>query len=258
MAKEIMMANDYEQVFMEYYRELRDLPENDWLIWADPPKSMKRKEATKFIVGVMLDQQQKVARAWEGGEHLVENYFGKSKSWWATLAETELDEVKDICRTGFHGKSYAVGFPANAFPVRLHENAHRMVERYDGDPRNIWTGVDAQQLYSRFREFAGIGEALAKMATFLLVRGYGVAGGKAARKTMQVKPDEHVRRVSYRLGLAPSTRVADVVRAIDELDLASPADFDAALFLTGQRFCHKRDPACFDCPGGTVCRRTGL
>jgi len=55
-----------------------------------------------------------------------------------------------------------------------------MQKEYDDDPRNIWAvRVDqVQAIYEKFLAFDGIGDALAKMAQFILVRNYGIAGGK--------------------------------------------------------------------------------
>lgn len=244
---------EVERVFMDYYRRMRRRSGYEWLRWASEPVPMTLNRSTGFFVGVMLDQQQPAVRAWEAGEHLVRNHFGKAADWWATVATTDLNAVRDVCRIGFRGKSYAVGYPANAFPERLHRNARIMVDTYYGDPREIWSDVDAKEIYKRLRRFHGIGDALAKMATFLLVREYGMAGGKSKRKCLWVKPDEHVRRVSFRLGLAPTNKASDVIRAIEALDLASPADFDAALYLTGQTYCHPGTPDCTECPGAAVC-----
>ena len=83
------------------------------------------------------------------------------------------------------------------FPKNLKSAAIKIVEEYESDARNVWNGIDMEnvdQIYWRFMEFEGIGDALAKMAQFILVRDYGIAGGNRSKKYLSVKPDVHVRR----------------------------------------------------------------
>lgn len=55
-----------------------------------------------------------------------------------------------------------------------------IISKYESDVGNIWNYVrpeDVHVIYDRFLEFSGIGDALARMAQFILVREYGIAGG---------------------------------------------------------------------------------
>ena len=137
-------------------------------------------QGERFFVGVLLDQGQKAKRAWDGANHFVSSHFQSQNSFWAGIRAANDRELRNVGRTGYDGKSYASVCCVNKFPAWLRSAANRMQKEYDDDPRNIWAvRVDqVQAIYEKFLAFDGIGDALAKMAQFILVRNYGIAGGK--------------------------------------------------------------------------------
>lgn len=226
--------------------------------WSEVRGRFSEQEANVFFVGVMLDKGQIANRAWEGGEHLVNNYFNETGNFWEDVANTNLNTVKKICREGYEGKHYALHIHAKNFPKDLKNNAKKIMKDYEGDVRNVWNGIrpeEEHEIYNRFTEFSGIGKALAEMAKFILVRGYGIAGGKEIRKKMKVKPDLHLQRVLYRLGISEEESVKSVIDATEKMRLKSPADFDWAIFDIGRKYCFKSDPNCSDCPLNKVCQK---
>ena len=229
--------------------------------WSQVRKRFNKTEANAFFVGVMLDQMQDADRAWEGAEYLVDNYFRETDNFWGEIANTRLTTIRRICRNGYEGQAFALHFATNSFPKRLKAAAKRIVSDYSSDVRNIWNGVgkeDVDKIYWRFKEFEGIGDALAKMAQFILVRDYGVAGGRASKKYMSVKPDVHLQRVMFRLGMCEEESARSVIVIADSLKLRSPADFDWAVWNIGRSYCHSKDPNCCDCPLKEVCDQQGL
>ena len=242
------------------YREI-ERSGNDWTEWRRTPHRFKRAEADAFFVGVLFDKQQSANRAWEGGADLVDNHFQTQDGEfsWATVSRTSITKVKRIMSTGWNGGAY------HRFPNRhaefLKENAKIILNQYGGDVRNVWRGVSSDQvelIYERFLEFKGISIALARMAQFILVRDYGIAGGPLSKRFMRVKTDVHLCRVAYRLGLASSAAPRVVAREIDALDLESQADIDLVLFRTGQEYCHETTPNCTECPLVDDCARRGV
>jgi len=219
--------------------------------WATRRKRFTAESGNAFFIGVLLDQTIPFERAWAGGKHMVENHF-QGGNFWANVRKTRLGELKKIARSGKDGQAY-FRFP-NKFAERLKCAAEIIIERYDGDVRKLWeVGDDVDLIYERLKEFSGIGDALARMGQFELVRKYGVAGGAKAKKRMCVKPDVHVNRVTYRLGLVSSTGPRVVARELGSLELESPADFDLAVWRIGQYYCHKSSPNCKACPLARVC-----
>lgn len=243
-----------ESEAMSYYRQqAKDGRGPEW----NDRKYIKKTVANGFFLGVMLDMRQPADRAWHAGSHLANNYFNQTGNFWKNVASTNLNTIRKVCRAGYDGKAYAAGWHVNEFPKRLKENAKMMISKYESDVRNIWNYVrpeDVHVVYDRFLEFSGIGDALARMAQFILVREYGIAGGAKNKQLMKVKPDVHVRRVSFRLGVSQSEAVGVVDKAIDRLKLKSPADFDWALFDIGKKYCELRKPKCPDCPLNKVCQ----
>ena len=242
------------------YKEIERSGNDGAAKWRRTPHTFKRTEADAFFVGVLFDKQQKADRAWDGGKDLVDNHFqGKDGEFsWETVSRTSINKVKQVMSSGWNGRAY------HRFPNRhaqfLKENARIIVNRYDGDVRNVWdvSSDQVDRIYERFLEFKGISDALAKMAQFILVRNYGIAGGIESKRFMRVKADVHLRRVSYRLGLVQSRTPCAVAREFDALNLESQADIDLVLYRTGQDYCHKTAPNCAECPLVNDCARRGI
>lgn len=248
------MINKIEAI-MNFYYELSENDDYQWLRWNDHPQEMTIDDANKYFIGVMLDQGQKASRAWAGGKHFVEHYFSDSCNFWQEIVDLGINKLIPICQYGYNGKSYAVRQSFRNFPYWLLRNALIMVEEFEADPRNIWNigNNNLYIIYNNFKRFSGIGDALAKMASFILVRKYGIAGGIENRHCLSVKPDLHVCKVMHRMGISKSEKISDVLRSIDDLNLQSPADFDAAVWVIGTEYCKKTNPSCQDCPTNNVC-----
>ena len=244
------------EAIIQFYRASSEAP-----YWSTARRRFTEKRANSFFVGVMLDQMQPAERAWKGAKYLVDNYFRETDYFWSEIENTHLTRLRNICRTGYNEQSFALNVVANSFPNRLKSAARKIVSDYNSDVRNIWNGVDKKdvdEIYRRFAEFEGIGDALAKMAQFILVRDYGVAGGRASKKYMSVKPDVHLQRVMFRLGMYEEESARSVIVIADSLKLRSPADFDWAVWNIGRSYCHSKDPNCCDCPLKEVCDQQGL
>ncbi len=240
---------------MQHYETLAENDAYDWIRWKDARTRFSKKTANRLFIGVMLDQGQKAERAWNAAEYLVDNYFNTSEDFWGDIATTHLARIKKICQTGYVGKSFALNYSFNKFPRNLKSSAKLMIEKYGSDPRNIWNvrAENVYQIYDRFLLFPGIGDALAKMAQFALVKNHGVAGGISSKSEMSIKPDILVRRVLRRVGLVSSGQTYVVVAQAQEFGLSSPADFDAAVWVIGREFCFKSVPACNKCPIALAC-----
>jgi len=235
---------------LDFYKKLERNPEYEWVKWSKVRKRFTIKNANAFFIGVMLDQGQTAERAWDGGEHMVDNHFKGKRNFWKSVAATHRSTIRKICQKGYDETSYASVFCFNKFPIWLRNASDKMLNDYKGDPRNIWnvTSENVNEIYIRFKSFDGIGDALSKMAQFILVRNYGIAGGIENRSNMSVKPDELVRRVLFRSGISTSNKIRESIEALENLHLPSPADFDAAAWIIGREYCLKNKPKCYSCP----------
>lgn len=240
---------------MAYYSVLNKGNDHGDFRWSRVRRRFTLQKANAFFLGVMLDQGQLAERAWEGGAHFVENHFKGRRGFWGEILHAHPQTVRRICTSGYDETSYGIRYCRNKFPQWLRAAADRMLEKYQGDPRNIWTVApeNVNLIYDRFLEFDGIGDALAKMAQFILVRNYQVAGGKKNQSRMSVKPDVLVRRVLARTGITESERLNDVLNTLGELKLGRPADFDASLWVVGREFCLNTNPNCNECPLQNEC-----
>lgn len=213
-------------------------------------------EASTFFIEVMLQQGQKADRVPDAAKHFVKEYF-PDDSIWHDIAKKHIDSLTKICQQGYNGRSYASKFNVNKFPKWLKDNAQIMIETYDGDPRNIWdvSKEDVEKIYTRFEEFSGIGDALAKMAQFTLVRRYEIAGGIKSKQYLKVKPDVHVCRVLHRMGLSDSESPEDAIKCVESAKISSQADLDAVLVNIGRKHCFKNKPMCPNCLLKKVCKK---
>ena len=244
---------DAVQRIVQFYRGHPDAPK-----WSMKRRRFREARANKFFVGLLLDQLQTADRAWEGATYLVDNYFTATGNFWQEISESHHATVRSICIRGFDGQPFALGVNINSFPRQLRAAAKKIVDEYDSDVRKIWNNVskeDVDQIYWRLKDFDGIGDALAKMGQFILVRSYGVAGGRKSKKYMSVKPDIHLQRVLFRLGICESETPTSVVENTERLNLRSPADFDWSVWTIGRSYCHATNPNCGSCPVEAVCEK---
>lgn len=240
---------------MDYYSVLSRGNEHGDFRWSTVRRRFTLAKANAFFLGVMLDQGQLAERAWDGGEHLIEHHFTGRRGFWSEVLAAHPQTVKRISTSGYDGTSYASVYCTNKFPRWLRSAATKMLGEYQGDPRKIWsvTPVNVSLIYDRFLEFDGIGDALAKMAQFILVRNYRVAGGKKNQSKMSVKPDVLVRRVLARMGITETESLPHALSILSTLNMKRPADFDASLWVLGREFCFKTNPNCGGCPVRSEC-----
>ncbi|MCP4339839.1 MAG: hypothetical protein GY799_13350 [Desulfobulbaceae bacterium] len=249
-----MQTNKVKKI-MQVYNLLKLNDDYKWMRWAETRRRFSKKSANKFFIGVMLDQGQVTERAWDGGEYFVENYFNGTDDFWGEIASAHHATLKKICQKGYEGKSFAIRHTYNTFPKYLKASAKMICEKYESDVRNVWKvkPQDVSVIYDRFTEFQGIGDALAKMAQFILVREYGVAGGENNQNKLAIKPDILVRRVLSRVGLVESEHINTVITTVEKFNLESPADFDAVTWAIGRNYCLKTDPNCTVCHIQNIC-----
>lgn len=254
LVSEKMSAAKIEAI-MNFYDQIEHNDDYSFVHWSEYRKRLSEKKANKFFIGVMLDQGSRTERAWNAAGHFVDNHFLDAENIWQGIARSHHLTLKSICQKGYDGKSYATHFAYNHFPKRLKKAAQKIISEYGSDVRNIWNvkSKDVGVIDDRFLEFDGIGDALSKMAQFTLVRNFGVAGGRENQHLMSIKPDAVVQRVLYRTGLIASENAAVAADTIGEMNLNSPADFDAAVWIIGRDYCLKNDPNCVACPIRASC-----
>ena len=241
---------------MEHYRRICRRKGYEWVNWADSRRPLRKTKANVFFMLVMLNLRQRACLARARAEHFVAKHFNETDNLWNEIINLSDTDLIHICQNGYYKTSYAVSYQYNKFPKWLKTNARIMIDEYDSDPGNIWKNAELEEIRKRFEEFAGIGTALSRWATNTLVREYGVAGGRQVKAQLFLKPDVLLRRVMCRVGFIENEAENTVLKKEREMKenriLRSPADFDAAIWDIGQKFC-KQNPKCEDCPINHVC-----
>lgn len=245
-----------------YFKKLKN-EDDPYTKWA-PKRSLKDWDAIKFFIHVMLDQMQLADRAMAAKDEFVDK---RDKRWtldtfWKNFAQMYLNDIKKYSRfepEGDYTGAYA-GKNVNKFTKWLRENAKIIVDEYSGRVENIWEeGLPKEneekikEIHRRFKKFHGIGEGLANMATFSLVKDHGYAGGIKSQKFLRIKFDTHVRRVVEKSILTGNEELGSAKAYVHELNkkLESPADFDQMLFKIGQEYCQY--DLCEECPIHKAC-----
>ncbi len=144
-------------------------------------------------------------------------------------------------------------------PRTIKEITHLVVGRYAGKADRIWRGQRAKDVRGVFLSVHGVGEGIAAMIVVLIDKaGLREPFPPEDRAGMDVKPDVHVRRVLFRIGIAQSSTIEAALDAARRLNPACPGDLNEPLWDIGRTFCHAFGPRCSCCPITKYCKRTGL
>jgi uncharacterized HhH-GPD family protein len=123
--------------------------------------------AFALLVGMMLDQQFPMERAFAGPAKILER-FGSLDP--AAVAEADPDEFKALCSTppAIHR------FPGS-MAERVQTMARVVVEDYDGDTARLWQEASSgKELMRRLTALPGFGKQKAQIFTALLAKQLGV------------------------------------------------------------------------------------
>ncbi len=141
-------------------------------------------------------------------------------------------------------------------PRTILDLARIVVGEFAGDAEAIGRDRTAHQVQVLLRRVYGVGEGIASMGVILLARCRGERFPDWSG--INVKPDAHVRRVLYRLGVAAKADEADAVEAAARLNPEYPGALDPALWVIGRRWCREKGPKCAECVMGGLCARVGV
>lgn len=226
--------------------------------WVRPISNTRRFNASgvnSFLLGVMFDRSIPADRAWESGEWINES-LGDHQDvtvLWNKLVSMEKKRLTGFLKYGYGGMAFHRHY--KTFAKQLPRAAKVILDKYDGDPRNIWnTERDVDVIRNRLEEIPGIGSALSRMTVLILARNYGLIGGKASLPQLDIKPDIHVMRVFRRSGLIDSKAIEkDAIETARQLNPQFPAVLDAPCFEIGQKWCRPSSKKCEDCPITEAC-----
>jgi uncharacterized HhH-GPD family protein len=122
-----------------------------------------------LLAGMLLDQQFPMERAFAGPQKIAER-LGVDHLDPAFVAAQDPDAFAALCAT-----PPAVHRYPGSMAARLQALAGIIMERYDGDTAQLWTGAsDGADLLARLRSLPGFGDAKARIFVALLGKQRGV------------------------------------------------------------------------------------
>ena len=123
--------------------------------------------AFALLVGMLLDQQFPMERAFAGPAKILER-FGTLDP--ATIATADPEAFATLCAT-----PPAIHRYGRSMAARVQEVARAVVADYDGDAERLWTEASSgTDLLARIRKLPGFGEQKAKIFTAILGKQLGV------------------------------------------------------------------------------------
>ena len=116
-----------------------------------------------LLVGMMLDQQYPMEHAFRGPAKVLDR-FGTLDP--AAIAAADPETFAALCTT-----PPAVHRFPGSMAARMQALAALVVERYDGDASELWTGADSgRELLRRMMELPGFGKQKAQIFVALLAK----------------------------------------------------------------------------------------
>lgn len=121
-----------------------------------------------LLVGMLLDQQQPMERAFVGPYRICE------RLGWRRLDPAQVVDLGEESLTEVMRRTPAVHRYPGSMAKRVVALAQAVVDDYDGDPENIWGAGGAHAVLDRLQALPGFGEAKAKIFLALLGKQRGV------------------------------------------------------------------------------------
>lgn len=123
--------------------------------------------ANAFLFGLIFNQHQKAERSWEAPFTLKDRL--------GTLNPAQIVNLTGTTLVTAVGEKPALHPFIQRMAKHLLEASVTLVDRYDGDARNVWQPPQTtSMLLKRLQEFSGIGKHKAIVGVFLLGRELGV------------------------------------------------------------------------------------
>jgi uncharacterized HhH-GPD family protein len=139
------------------------------LFTGDPPADeLLASDPLALLIGMLLDQQVPMEKAFRGPYDLKERMGGRLDA--AEIASTDAEELAAL----FKGPPALHRYPGS-MAGRTQEMCRALIERYDGDAASVWTSAaSGKELFANLKSLPGFGEQKARIFTALLAKRLGV------------------------------------------------------------------------------------
>ena len=196
-----------------------------------------------FLVGAVFQRGMPWRKVWEIPFHIDQHDMLEPSK----LTSATDDEISAL----FDDLPVKPRFPN--IGVRTLKDTAKLVGEFGGDATAIWTGTPPRVVQQRLQGIYGVGPAIANMIVLLLRDQNGFFDGR--EHEIDIKSDVHVLRVLKRSGLISMENEYQAVCAARRLAPQYPAELDWPTWDIGQRWCHRTNPDCVNCPLSAVCPR---
>lgn len=134
----------------------------------DDADKLLAEDAAALLVGMLLDQQFPMERAFAGPKKIADRMDGFDA---ARIAGMDADEFEELCATPPGVHRYA-----RSMAKRIQALCQAIIDDYDGDATAIWTreDPDGAEVFRRLKALPGYGEQKAKIFLALLGKQLGV------------------------------------------------------------------------------------
>jgi endonuclease-3 len=194
-----------------------------------PKQTSSSKKSFRTLIRTVLSQ----ATADRNSNRAFRNLSERFPITPEALAKTDVKEIEEAIKIAglYRNKS------------RIIKNLSRtIIEKFDGSLDFIHS-LPSEEARSKLMSISGVGPKTADVVLLF----------SAGRPVIPI--DTHVKRISRRLGLAPSEGSYEEIREALQI-LYPPEDYlDVHLLLIslGRKYCKARKPLCKPCPVNTVC-----
>ncbi|WP_026208826.1 HhH-GPD-type base excision DNA repair protein [Catelliglobosispora koreensis] len=141
-----------------------------WIAQEKPADDMLAKDPLALMIGMLLDQQIPLEKAFKG-PYVLATRLGVKKLDAATIADHDAQTFSELFAT----------VPAiHRFPGSMAERTQKLcraiADDYDGDAAKVWTEAkDGKDLFQRLSKLPGFGKQKAQIFIALLGKQFGLA-----------------------------------------------------------------------------------
>jgi uncharacterized HhH-GPD family protein len=145
------------------------VPPESLLFTGDPPADeLLASDPLALLIGMLLDQQVPMEKAFRGPYDLKERMGGRLDA--GEIASMDAEKLAAL----FRGPPALHRYPGS-MAGRTQEMCRALVERYDGDAASVWaSAATGQELFANLKALPGFGEQKARIFTALLAKRLGV------------------------------------------------------------------------------------
>ncbi len=139
-----------------------------WLTGDPPADELLATDPLALLIGMLLDQQFPMERAFHSPYDLKERLGGRLDA--SAIASMDAEELAAV----FRGPPALHRYPGS-MAGRTQELCKVLVERYEGRADRVWNQAETgQELFANLRSLPGFGEQKARIFTAMLAKQLGV------------------------------------------------------------------------------------